>query len=284
MMKNEDSKQNETQAFLNDLEHLIQFPGGEPHVTQNEPLTGIHYALSRGGSAYDMVSIMMWGQAVRQDQGVPVLFLPYLPGARADKVPRQEANIYSQMINASSCEQVIALDPHSSYICERINNLVILEAADVVKELFPVQIKNKLVGIIAPDAGAKKRASLVAESLGLPVFQAYKHRDFITGTLSGFSCDPLPEKGDLLIVDDICDGGGTFMGLASAIPTRKGKLHLYVSHGIFSGKAEQLVQYYESIITTNSHPGCYNLQHLPQVQILDIDKFLYEHFQKIGGF
>ena len=72
------------------------------------------------------------------------------------------------------------------------------------------------VGLICPDAGAAKRTEAVAEALALPVFYARKKRDFATGRLSGFACEPLPPEGRLIVVDDICDGGGTFRGLAEA--------------------------------------------------------------------
>jgi ribose-phosphate pyrophosphokinase len=55
-----------------------------------------------------------------------------------------------------------------------------------------------------------------------------------------------------LIVDDICDGGGTFIGLAAELKNKNaGKLYLAVSHGIFS-KGFDSLKCFDKIFTTNS--------------------------------
>ena len=57
-----------------------------------------------------------------------------------------------------------------------------------------------------------------------------------TGEINGFGvyADDLGGK-DGVIVDDLCDGGGTFNGLAKKLKEKNvGKLYLIVSHGIFS--------------------------------------------------
>jgi ribose-phosphate pyrophosphokinase len=140
-----------------------------------------------------------------------------------------------------------------------IERIEIIDAADLIDDTLPADIRSRIVGVIIPDEGAKHRAGLVADRLGVPTYQARKHRDFATGKLSGFSCDPLPAEGDLLVADDICDGGGTFRGLAAAIPEAAGRLHLWVSHGVLSGRAADLANDFQTITTTDSHPGCTNV-------------------------
>jgi ribose-phosphate pyrophosphokinase len=60
----------------------------------------------------------------------------------------------------------------------------------------------------------------------------------------------------VLIVDDICDGGGTFIGIAKALP-KDVKKYLYVTHGIFSKGLRELTGHFEHIYTTNSYPHGY---------------------------
>jgi ribose-phosphate pyrophosphokinase len=60
---------------------------------------------------------------------------------------------------------------------------------------------------------------------------------------------------DLFIVDDICDGGGTFINIARIIKENeqfKGRIYLIVTHGIFSRGFEDLGEYFNGIYTTNS--------------------------------
>ena len=81
-----------------------------------------------------------------------------------------------------------------------------------------------------------------------------KQRDVKTGKLKAFKvyADDLRGR-DCIIVDDICDGGGTFMGLAEELKQKgAGKLYLAVSHGIFNRGFEELNKVFEKIYTTDS--------------------------------
>ena len=177
------------------------------------------------------------------------------------------AKVYANMINAAELDAVVCFDPHSHVMPELINNLIVVDSDRVIRDavlgrsgLEQDPTKGGYVGVICPDEGAHERTERVAKTLGLPVFYAKKHRDFQTGKLSGFSCEPVPAEGRLLVVDDICDGGGTFMGLAEAIGVDRSRLSLWVSHGVFSGKADQLPTAYGQIYTTDSHPGAHRAE------------------------
>ena len=109
--------------------------------------------------------------------------------------------------------------------------------------------------MVSPDGGALKKIYKLSEALGgLEVLECSKSRDVKTGALSGFKvyADHLQGR-DCLIVDDICDGGGTFVGLAEQLRAHgAGKLYLAVSHGIFSKGFEGLKAVFERVFTTDS--------------------------------
>ena len=110
------------------------------------------------------------------------------------------------------------------------------------------------VKLISPDGGALKKIYKVSEFLGgVDVVECSKSRDVKTGKLSGFKVYEDDLQGmDCLIVDDICDGGGTFVGLAQELKNKNaGKLYLAVSHGIFN-KGFEVLDCFEKIFTTNS--------------------------------
>jgi ribose-phosphate pyrophosphokinase len=97
-----------------------------------------------------------------------------------------------------------------------------------------------------------------------------KKRDPLTGHLSGFEIknynpNPNADGQDLLIVDDICDGGGTFVGLAKEL--RKAgakKVYLYVTHGIFSKGLP--LEGIDRVFTTDSYSNDWdvkNSEHSP---------------------
>ena len=89
------------------------------------------------------------------------------------------------------------------------------------------------------------------------IITASKVRDLDTGkilkteipTIDGFG-----PKMKYVIVDDICDGGRTFIELAKVIKEQKpdAEIYLIVTHGIFSAGFGELNNYFNKIFTTNS--------------------------------
>jgi len=238
---------------------VMKFPAGEVHIKMPENYNETPVAaFVTGSNLDDYMALAQWADICHQQGVEAVALIPYLPGARQDRGMPFGANIYANMLNAAKLDKVVAFDVHSHVMPELINNLIVVESAHVIKNAVIGRgdlVRNDYVGVICPDEGAHERTERVAKALHLPVFYAKKHRDFETGKLTGFECEPVPAEGRLLVVDDICDGGGTFMGLAGAIGVDRSRLTLWVSHGVFSGKADQLTEAYGQIYTTDSHPG-----------------------------
>lgn len=259
---------------------MMTFPAGEPHIkVQNDnsdkgELTEI--ATISGCEAADLVTLGMWADASRQRGARTVAVMPYLPGARADRGLPFGASVYATIINGMKLDRVVCFDPHSPVMPGLLNNLTIVDSASVIRREVIGRADSdrhaqRFAGIIAPDAGAVDRASRVATATHLPLYRALKHRNPDTGKLSGFSCDPLPATGRFLVVDDICDGGGTFMGLAEATGLPRERLGLWVSHGVFSGRAPALADHYSEIWTSDSYPP----QNPPAgLTIVPLDRYL----------
>ena len=122
------------------------------------------------------------------------------------------------------------------------------------------QIKgNQRPILISPDAGAKTKAEELYKSHSSSfdtISYCNKKRDPKTGKLSGFEAGHPDYLGKpCIIIDDICDGGGTFIGLAKELKKHNaGNLYLAVSHGIFSKGFSSLLGYhFHKIFTTNSY-------------------------------
>lgn len=253
--------------IINSALSPFKFPAGEAHIKREEQreLEAIEIAVVQSSSGEinnDILSVAMWADYIAQEvaaKGKPirtVLILPYIPAARADRGAPHGAKVYAKIINSLNIDQIIVFDPHSEAAALE------LSASDQVRYLYPDDlfklshisgIFKEYTGIIAPDKGATLRAQGVADALNLRLFTAEKTRDFETGKLTSFKLDNLPKNGKFLIVDDICDGGGTFKGLASALGRPKEQIDLYVSHPVFSGKAvDSLPDFFETVYTTNS--------------------------------
>ena len=76
---------------------------------------------------------------------------------------------------------------------------------------------------------------------------------------------------DVLIVDDICVYGGTFIGLAKLLKERNiGKLYLAVSHMTVSNPNPDLVNLFDKVFTTTSKNIVYNIAPIQTLEYRDI--------------
>lgn len=235
------------------------FSGGEPHIKiapdfdANRKVMITH----RLNSFNDLGLLCVTVDALRRmDVKIIELFIPYFPAARQDRVmiPGEplSVKVYADIINAMQLNKVFVFDAHSEVTPALLNNSTVIPNYTFIKEVLNRIGEN--VKLISPDGGALKKIYKVSEFLGgVEVVECSKSRDVKTGKLSGFKVynDDL-EGMDCLIVDDICDGGGTFVGLAEELKKKNaGKLYLAVSHGIFN-KGFEVLNCFDGIFTTNS--------------------------------
>lgn len=170
-----------------------------------------------------------------------ILNLPYFPNARADRAFERGmssplANI-CDIIIGSVFDRVVTKDVHNiqalGLMVEERDQLSCLK--DVLGRL-KIHNVNEYV-ICSPDKGAKEKAEKIANYYNSDLVVASKERDPSTGWIKNTTINkPQTVKNrDVLIVDDICDGGATFLKLAEKLRDSGAKsVMLYVTHGIFS--------------------------------------------------
>lgn len=211
------------------------------------------------------------------------LYIPYCIGARSDRKFMEGGvnyvkHVIAPIINSQGYSKVTILDPHSDVLEACINNFEKQDNVDLVSfalqdyflsKGFETWSASNFDGVrfISPDAGALKKVFHVAESVKYrnEVIIASKHRNLETGKID-YTNVPMSVNDadkDVFIIDDICDGGRTFIEIAKAVeevrklsssvkPEHYGKNYLIVTHGIFSAGYAQLGEYFEKIYTTNS--------------------------------
>ncbi len=238
----------------------FHFAGGEPHIRiSTEFKADEEILITHRVRQFQDVGILLTAVNALRKLGVSKmsLLLPYFPGSRQDRVMNYgealTVQVYADIINAQVFRKVIILDPHSDVTTALVSNCEIIDP-----HLFAKQVIDKIgsdVCLISPDSGALKNIYSIAKALNKnTVVECTKHRDIQTGHLSGFKVHVEDLQGkDCLILDDICDGGGTFIGLAKELKNKNaGKIYLGVSHGIFSKGLSVLKDSIEKIYTTNS--------------------------------
>lgn len=179
-----------------------------------------------------------------------ILYMPYLPYARHDRpmhnFDSHALKVFCNLINSLNFTNIVIHDCHSDVGIGLLNNCVNVSQDRLLSDFSDNILKiNDIDYIIAPDNGAVKKASKIAEKFKLPLITCLKERDLATGHIIKYRIlDPIEKPGKALIVDDICDGGATFNILAKSLKedTPINEISLYVTHGIFSKGLNELFE------------------------------------------
>lgn len=246
----------------------FSFPGGERHVRLPASMLEIADEFGAWGieaRLYDAAGVMdllLTTDALRRT--IPVrasvrLVLPYVPYARQDRVAvageALSAKVFAALINSQGYSSVEVWDPHSDVTPALIDNVRVVPTRSLLEAAVGGKGQAGLLrecAFVAPDAGARKRVGDLARVYGTEVVYADKVRDVVTGKLSGTRVpDTLPDR-PFLVVDDLCDAGGTFLALADALRAKtRQPLYLYVTHGLFTRGLDALKAKYERVFTAN---------------------------------
>ena len=226
---------------------------------------------SRLNNFKDLEIIICANQALKELGAKEIeLYVPYFIGARSDRKFQLGSinyikTVIAPIINLQGFKKVMVLDPHSDVLEACINNFVKMYNYPLIKHaLTKIDNKNdaqERIVLVSPDAGALKKIYDTAHEFSInKIITGTKVRDLKTGkivntdipSLKGNFCMEPDQK--FVIVDDICDGGRTFIELAKAIRLQRpdAEIYLIVTHGIFSNGLYELSQNFKRVFCTNS--------------------------------
>ena len=234
---------------------VINFPDGEVHL-QLDPLNRKEGVIvkCRITNATELFLLMQLSDILkRQCIEVSILEIYYLMGMRCDRlfdINRSfTLSIVADVVNSLKAETVYIYEPHSVRCLKLIHNSI--------NTLLTWHLKRKLIErnkgllLVAPDKGSINRYgdrhfAVVCD----------KVRDEASGELQGFRATPKEDVAgcDLLVIDDLCDGGGTFVGLAPKLrELNPNTLSLLVTHAIQKQGIEKVAAVYNKVYITDSY-------------------------------
>jgi len=233
----------------------FNFLGGEVHVKLHdkrvEPFTHVFTRVitiyARANNSDDIMRILLTNDALKRMGYEKIdLFIPYMPYARQDRVMVDgepfSLKVFANMINSCGFNRVFVFDAHSDMVGGLIDNIHLITNSKFVELCIKeICLETGSVPVWAcPDSGAYKKVFKLADAVGYKgeIILCNKARDLSTGKIASFTVDKNDLGGNNIIVnDDICSKGGTFMGLAKELKKRNaGKIYLIVSH--YEGSAD----------------------------------------------
>lgn len=161
------------------------------------------------------------------------LDIEYLPYGRQDKHVSNDATfalrVFANILNDMEFPVVHIQDPHSEAAIELIKNSY---AYYPRKELAKMVDKCKSDLVCYPDSGAARKYGMIYD---YAFVECNKVRNQATGEITGVKLIGTVEDQVVLIVDDICDGGRTFIEVAKVLYEAGAKrVDLFVTHGLFT--------------------------------------------------
>jgi ribose-phosphate pyrophosphokinase len=206
---------------------------------------------------HSLVALLRWGNPYfTQIQ----LHIPYLPYGRQDKTVSNDTTfnltVFATLINNLGLDLVSSVDVHNPSLTEKLINNFSNHSIEETHRKIISTIEPTFV--VFPDKGAMSRYHTGLSQIDT-IF-CDKVRDQATGQILGTTVNmnrnrDFISRDRILIVDDICDGGATFIGVAKALREKNEnmQINLFVTHGIFSkGKGPLLDGGIDHIYTTNS--------------------------------
>ncbi len=211
----------------------------------------IEWKYENDAEIFQLVQLVELVRAVAKEKEISLL-LPYFPYGRQDKPVANEATFakrsFVRILELCEFRKIYTWDIHS----EEYNphNLV-----NTLPHLHGLQDEIQPRTVIFPDKGSFDRYDYLVESKGtLLRVAAEKIRDAATGKILRITLPGIEDiEPPVLMIDDICDGGATFVELSDMLQKfgiKKHDIHLFVTHGIFSKGTEYMFRHYFGRIFT----------------------------------
>lgn len=248
---------------------VSNYPDGHKHVVSTMDLKG-DTRLTASIRNFD--DLFLIAQIKRIHPELTTLAIKYLLAGRCDRrfSPGEalDLEIVCEFISRLGFDEVRVLKPHSAKTLECLLHGYEWDETQALIDMCVGDINRGIVRpkicFVSPDAGA---AHWIQKYNLEPLIQGSKKRN-IQGAVTGvefiyqpfYSKEPIDELKknadcpNFVIVDDLCDGGGTFIAIAKAIHgvAHNAKVYLVVTHAIFSKGLAVFDGHIERIYCTDS--------------------------------
>lgn len=271
-------KLNLTNLEKSDIKYTIsRFPDGEIQITLEEfsrkDSIEVHCRITNTEELF----ILMQVADILNRHGVRwCLYIYYLMGMRMDRVMDFNRpftlKIISDFIKNIGSVSTDILEPHSIRSTQLSDSFTMDLTYDnkSYSQLDPNYYKTyENYQVVYPDKGASERYGRSRIAV-----KANKVRNPETGQIESIEItNPELFKDNnkpLMVVDDLCDAGGTFVGLAKEIRKYTDKeLNIFVTHMVNRKGIENLSKAYNHVYFTNSYKDWDNLpENVTQIDII----------------
>ncbi|MBI4992243.1 MAG: ribose-phosphate pyrophosphokinase [Candidatus Harrisonbacteria bacterium] len=246
------------------------FANGEflPYIPQ--PIRGQHAFFLHGLQHPDpnsaVMKMLLTADAMRRASVAGItLVTPYLPYLRQDRKDRARVPISARLLadlieSNRTVKQLITIDMHAEqeqgFFSIPVDNLTGVRLfSEHIRAKFGDDVKNLVA--VAADFGAAVRTRRLARALGDIPAAIFEKRRPTPNQAEIVSVNGTSVAGkEVVIYEDMIDTGHTILGVIKTLKNMGARgVHVYATHGIFSGGAEKHFAAEDSaVVCTDSIP------------------------------
>lgn len=240
--------------------HLLHFPDGEVQIVLGDiNVKETVRVICRITSAEELFILAQACDILNRNGLVYDLHILYLMSMRMDRVMDFNRpfslKIVSDIIKSFGARYICALEPHSERTeIELLDSYISSPIDDMIDKMFSDYNPSRL--LVFPDSGARYRYWTYSD---LPTISFCKKRDLETGKI--ISIEPenedkrLIDADEIIILDDLCDAGGTFVAIADYIRKVNNHctLNIAVTHMVNKKGIDNLSAHFDKVWFTDSY-------------------------------
>lgn len=262
--------------------HVDKFPDGEVGlVIESELDHKIDFVKisCRITCANDLFIVMQACDILKRHGIVYDLFISYLMSMRNDRVMDWNRpfslSIVANMIKNCGAREISVLEPHSDRTLIELGCKSAYNPIDMIRKVrLSEDGRYSDEAIVFPDNGARQRYGVCSSDK--PVIAFEKKRDLSTGKI--MSLEPMYESDisilkrlkTITVFDDLCDAGGTFVGIAKYIRSinKNCKLNIVLTHVVNSTGITNLCANYDNVTISNSYTDWGSSDNLKVIEVI----------------
>ena len=229
--------------------NIQQFSDGECQPIFLESIRGDYVFLiqSTYAPADNLMQLLLMIDAAKRASAYRVVaVIPYYGYARQDRKDKPRvaigAKLIATLLEAAGADRVITMDLHAPQIQGFFD--VPVDHLDSSAIFIPYidQLKLPNLSFAAPDVGSTNRVREIASYFNAEMVICDKHRKRANEIASMVGIGDVTGK-DVVLVDDICDTGGT-LAKAAGLLKEKGanSVRAMITHPVLSGKAYENIE------------------------------------------
>src|SRR6476619_4661956 len=223
---------------------IQHFSDGEIQPVFDESIRGdvVFLVQSTFSPAENLMELLLMIDAARRASAYKVIaVIPYYGYARQDRKDKPRVAIGSKlvanMLVAAGADRVITMDLHAPQIQGYFDIPVDHLDSSAIFIPYITALKLENLTFAAPDVGSANRIREVASYFEVEMVICDKHRKRANEIASMVVIGDVTDR-DIVIIDDICDTGGTLVKAAKLLKDKGARtVRALITHPVLSGKA-----------------------------------------------